>query len=256
MHLATVFDDSRSREYVLIRSQIFCRRQDSRLNTLAEAKTFCARAKVNGWTDQDLLVGVRGEGRRNFGKKKLSVDESRKLVALCLVLAGSSNPKKRVAGIAVLMALLFGMRASEITGLQVRDLDAGGTIIRINRSKTRAGIRALQVPEWLRPHLQQLAQNKQPTDLLVGKERTWLHRNVRAICKQAGVTEVPPHGLRGTHADLALIASATPQAVSQALGHTSLTTTYRHYADQGITDQHDHDRAMQSLAPTATTTLN
>jgi len=56
-------------------------------------------------------VGVRGEGRRNFGKKKLSVNESRKLVAQCLVMAGSSNPKKRVAGIAVQMALLLGMRA-------------------------------------------------------------------------------------------------------------------------------------------------
>jgi len=93
-------------------------------------------------------------------------------VTVCLLLACSSNRKRRVAGIAVLMALVFGMRASEITGLQVRDLDAGGTIIRINRSKTRAGISALQVPEWLRPHLQRLAENKQPTDLLVGKERT------------------------------------------------------------------------------------
>jgi hypothetical protein len=37
-----------------------------------------------------------------------------------------------------------------------------------------------------------------------------LHRNVRAICRQAGVSEVAPHGLRGTHADLALPAAAPP----------------------------------------------
>lgn len=222
---------------------------DTRLNSLAEARTFCKRAKANGWTDAELLADVHGEGRRNYGKPKLSLDESRKFLAVCLQLAASENPKKQIAGIASAMALIFGMRASEITGLQVRDLDAGGTIIRINKSKTRAGIRSLQVPDWFHPYLQRLAANKQPADLLVGRERTWLHRNVVAICQKAGVTEAPPHGLRGTHADLALTAAATPKAVSQALGHESLTTTYRHYADQGIAQQHDHQRAVDSLTP-------
>jgi integrase len=222
---------------------------DSRLNTLAEAKTFCNRAKANGWTEEQLFADVLGEGRRNYGKPKLSLDESRKFLETCLQLADSGNPREQTAGIASAMALLFGMRASEITGLQVRDLDAGGTIIRINKSKTRAGIRSLQVPEWFRPYMRRLAENKQPTDLMIGRERTWLHRSVVAICQKAGVTEVPPHGLRGTHADLALTAAATPKAVSQALGHESLTTTYRHYADQGITQQQDHQRAMDSLAP-------
>jgi hypothetical protein len=46
-----------------------------------------------------------------------------------------------------------------------------------------------------------------------------------------------------------LTAAATPKAVSQALGHESLTTTYRHYADQGIAQQHEHQRAVDSLAP-------
>lgn len=222
---------------------------DSRLNTLAEAKTFCTRAKANGWTDEHLLVDVHGQGRRNYGKAKLSLDESRKFLATCMEMAASNDPQKQVAGVASAVALVFGMRASEITGLQVRDLDAGGSILRINKAKTRAGIRALQVPDWFRPHLQSLARDKQPTDLLVGRERTWLHRNVRAICRQAGIGEVPPHGLRGTHADLALTAAATPKAVSQALGHESLTTTYRHYADQGIAQQHEQRRVTDSLAP-------
>jgi integrase len=224
---------------------------DSRLNTLAEAKTFFTRAKVNGWTDTLLLAEVHGEGRRNCGKTKLSLDESRIFLAACLQLATSPDPRKQTAGVGAAMALIFGMRASEITGLQVRDLDAGGTIIRIHKAKTRAGIRALQVPEWFRPYLQGLAADKQPTDLLVGRERTWLHRSVRAICRKAGVTQAPPHGLRGTHADLALVAAATPQAVSRALGHESLATTYRHYADQAIAEQHEHQRAVNLLAPIA-----
>lgn len=229
---------------------------DSRLNALAEAKTFCNRAKANGWTDAQLLADVHGEGRRKYGKTKLSLDESRKFLAACLQLAASNDLKTQTAGVGSAMALVFGMRASEITGLQVRDLDAGGTIIRINKAKTRAGVRALQVPEWFRPYLQRLAENKLPTDLLVGRERTWLHRSVRAICRKAGVTEAPPHGLRGTHADLALTAAATPKAVSQALGHESLTTTYRHYADQGIAQQHEHQRVVDSLTPPSSASPN
>ena len=178
---------------------------DSRRNILNQARTFCRRAKENGWTDSLLLADVKGEGKRRCGKQKLTVDESRKFLAACLKLAASDNPKERTAGVGAAMALVFGMRASEITSLQVRDLDASGTVIRITRAKSQSGIRSLQVPEWFRSYLGKLAEGKVSTDLLVGHDRTWLHRRVREICRQAGITEAPPHGLRGTHADLALL---------------------------------------------------
>jgi integrase len=222
---------------------------DSRRNILNQARTFCRRAKENEWTDTILLVDVKGEGKRRCGKQKLTVDESRKFLATCLDRADNANPKRQAEGVAAAMALVFGMRASEITNLQVRDLDAGGTIIRITHAKSQAGIRSLQVPEWFRPYLQRLADGKDPTEKLVGHDRTWLHRHVRAICKKAGITEAPPHGLRGTHADLALLAAATPLSVSKALGHESLTTTYRHYADEGITQRREHERAVEFLTP-------
>ena len=101
--------------------------------------------------------------------------------SLSLVLVLGANPKRQTEGVGAAMALVFGMRASEITSLQVRDLDAGGTIIRITHAKSQAGIRSLQVPEWFRPHLEKLAEGKKATDPLVGHDRTWLHRNVRAI---------------------------------------------------------------------------
>jgi integrase len=227
---------------------------DSRRNILNQAKTFARRVKENGWTDSVLLADVKGEGKRHCGKQKLTLDESRKFLTACLELAESTNPKKRSAGVGSAMALFFGMRASEITNLQVKDLDAGGTIIRITHAKSQAGVRSLQVPEWFRPHLARLAEGKQSTELLVGRDRTWLHRHVRAICRQAGVTEAPPHGLRGTHADLALSAAATPLSVSKALGHESLAVTYRHYADEGITQRREHEKAIAFLAPTPTET--
>jgi len=223
---------------------------DSRRNILNQTRTFSRRAREYGWTDQALLADVKGEGKRRCGKQKLTLDESRKFLAACLELTASANAKKRTAGIGSAMALLFGMRASEITDLPVRDLDAGGTVIRIAHAKSQAGIRALQVPEWFRPHLQRLAEGKSPSQPLIGHNRSWLYRNVRALCRKAGVTEAPPHGLRGTHADLALMAAATPLSVSKALGHSSTAVTFRHYADQGIAESRDHERAIESLAPT------
>ena len=222
---------------------------DSRKNIVAEAKTFCTRARERGWIDTQLLQDVRAEGKRRCGKTKLTVDESKKFLAACLQLAASSNPRKKTAGVGSAMALVFGLRASEITGLQVKDLDADGTIIRITMAKSRAGIRSLAVPTWFKPFLAELADGKQPGDLLVGHDRTWLHRSVRAICKQAGVTEAPPHGLRGTHGDLALVGAATPAAVSRALGHESQEVTFRHYADRGLADQQQHMQAMEALVP-------
>jgi len=50
---------------------------DTRRNTLAEAKTFCHRAKTNRWTEADLLDEVEGEGKRKRGKAKLTKDEPR-----------------------------------------------------------------------------------------------------------------------------------------------------------------------------------
>jgi hypothetical protein len=45
------------------------------------------------------------------------------------------------------------------------------------------------------------------------------------------------------------MAEATPLSVSKALGHQSLTTIYRHYADKGITQRQEHERAMECLSP-------
>jgi integrase len=53
---------------------------------------------------------------------------------------------------------------------------------------------------------------------------------VQRICKAAGVPTVPAHGLRGTHATLAVCAGATSHLVAAALGHESFTATARHYA--------------------------
>jgi hypothetical protein len=48
---------------------------------------------------------------------------------------------------------------------------------------------------------------------------------------------------------LALVAASTPLAVSQALGHESVRTTFQHYVDQNLAEENDHQRATSALAP-------
>jgi integrase len=199
---------------------------DTRLNMLALAKSFSRKARESDWTEKLLLADVKGEGRRHCGKAKLSLDESRKYLATCLVQATSSDPQVKQAAIAACMPLVFGLRSGEVLNRQVKDIDDNGRILRITSSKSRAGIRSLQVPDWFRPYLIDLTKGLKPEERIFSREKTWLHRHVINICKLAGVSRVVPHGLRGTHGDLALVAAATPLQVSQALGHESLTTTF------------------------------
>ena len=224
---------------------------DTRLNMLALAKSFCRKAKELDWTETLLLVDVKGEGRRRCGKAKLTLDESRKYLATCLVQATSSDPMVRQAAIAACMPLVFGLRSGEVLNRQAKDIDDNGRILRITSAKSRAGIRSLQVPDWFRPHLLDLAKSLKPEERIFPREKTWLHRHVVSICKLAGVSRVVPHGLRGTHGDLALVAAATPLQVSQALGHESLTTTFRHYASPQLAEANAHQAAVAQLTPTS-----
>jgi len=122
-----------------------------------------------------------------------------------------------------------GDAASEIAGRIVRNLDDEGRILCITDAKTQAGIRCLRVPERLQPCLRRIADGMQPTDRLFGPKanRQTVLRHARRICRAAGVPTVYSHGLRGTHASLAMTAGATGALIAAALGHESFTTTER-----------------------------
>lgn len=61
-------------------------------------------------------------------------------------------------------------------------------------------------------------------------ERYWVLRAVNRVCKLASVTIITAHGLRGTHASLAVGAGISGPAVAASLGHETFGVTSRHYA--------------------------
>jgi integrase len=218
---------------------------DSRRNILAEAKTFLRWCQRRGWTRANALEQVRGVGKRRRGKPQLTTDEARRFLAHSLKLAEEGDD----GAVAAAMALLMGMRASEIIERTVRNLDDGGRLLWITDAKTQAGVRRLQVPPPLQGHLQRLARGKRPTDRLFASSasRHWVLRSAQRICRAAGVPVVPAHGLRGTHATLAVDAGATGHLVAAALGHESFATTARHYARTEAIEGAQQDRVLKKF---------
>jgi integrase len=215
---------------------------DSRRNILAEAKTFLRWCRCKGWARTNALEHVQGLGKRRRGKPQLTTDEARKFLAKALELADEDE-----GGIAAAMSLLMGMRASEIIERTVRNLDDEGRLLWITDAKTQAGVRRLEVPPQLQAHLQRLARGRGASDRLFrsGTTRHWVLRSVQRICRAAGVPVVPAHGLRGTHATLAVDAGATSHLVAAALGHESFATTARHYARTEAIEGAQQDRVLK-----------
>jgi integrase len=203
---------------------------DTQRNVLHETRTFMRWCRKQGWAKTAEPFGqIEIIGQRSRGKDQLDrLDDARRWLATALRLGADGD----AGAVAAATALLMGMRASEVTDRLVRDLDDDGRVLVIPHAKTRAGVRRLRIPEVLQPLLAALASDKEPNDALFGPSahRWWLRLAVRRICGIARTPVVSPHGLRGTHATLAVQAGVTGDAVAAALGHESFTVTTAHYA--------------------------
>ncbi len=226
---------------------------DSHRTLLGQCKRFYAWAVEQGYTPQNPFAAVKPIGKPKVGKVQLRIDEARRFVLLAVQRAKQGDR----AATCALVALLLGMRASEVLCRIVRDLDDGGRVLWITRGKTDNARRRLEVPEVLRPLLIRLAKGKTAEDLLFGSSPvhpgkpftdTWLWGRVRKLCDDAGVPRVCPHSLRGLHSTLALEAGATSSAVAAALGHGSFQITAKHYAAPGTVESVRSKAVGQTLS--------
>lgn len=230
---------------------------DTHRNALAAAKAFGAWCVEQSWLRENPAAVVKPVGQRNRGKPQLRIDEARKLVEVCLRRAERGHE----GAVAVLTALLLGLRASEVTDRVVRDLDDGGKLLWIPVGKTRRSRRTLEVPELVRPYLRRLAEGRAPDEQLIARtaskngrrrDRYWLLEVLHRLCKEAGVPAVCAHSLRGLHATLATEAGATPHLVASALGHASPQVTALHYTDPTTADRARTRKVLGRLAGSLT----
>ncbi len=194
---------------------------DTHRSMLAEGRMLAKFCVGKRWLRVSPLEGVEGKGKRRHGKPQLRIDEARRWMAKATELADAGE----VGAVAAMMALLLGMRASEIVSRVVRDLDDEGRQLWIPDAKTEAGKRTL------RPYLQRLAAGRQPDARIFGNHwRDWPRTWVQEICTKAGVPLVGAHSMRGLHSTLAMDAGVTGHVVAASLGHERVSTTIQSYA--------------------------
>ena len=217
---------------------------DTHRSMLAEARMLMKLCIARRWLRASPLEGVEGKGKRRHGKPQLRIDEARRWMAKATELADGGE----AGAVAAMMALLLGMRASEIVSRVVRDLDDEGRQLWIPDAKTEAGKRTLRVPDVLQPYLQRLAANQRPEARLFGKHwRDWPREWVQEICKRAEVPVVGAHSMRGLHSTLAMDAGVTGAVVAASLGHEKVSTTMRSYAQPGAVAGAQQRRTLRVL---------
>lgn len=226
---------------------------------LTRAKTFGRWCVKQKWLRENPFAEVEPAGKRVYGadKPRHTVDESRKLRAYC-----HAHPEDQGA-VLTLGYLLLGPRASELVKLDVRDLDDGGRLMQIGRTKTLAGRRRLLIPDELAPLLLAIAANRPPDAPLFASDasrrwpagRRWsrfaAYYHVTRVCDSAGVPPLGPQALRRTQATLATDAGATGLMVAQHLGHAvaeaAPVVTRKHYIGRSAASDAQVERALRVI---------
>ena len=218
---------------------------DTHRNVLAQTKSFLVWCVERGWLRENPCEGIKGIGKRrprgkSLGKggHTLRVKEARAWYNKAVDLADGGDE----GATAALVALLLGMRASEIVSRRVSDLDedsAPGDLLWIPCSKTPAGRRTLEVPDVLRPLLVACAEGKAGDACLFETEegkphwRDWILHNVHRICNLAKVPRVTAHAMRGLLATLTAERGMAGHMIAATLGHEDERTTMTAYAAPG-----------------------
>lgn len=239
---ATLYDDLRARPSERTKKPLAA---DTHRNILAQTKSFLAWCVERGWLKENTCAGIKGIGKRrprgkSLGKSgnTLRVREARAWYAKALDLADGGDEGATGA----LVAMLLGMRASEIISRRVSDLDedqAPGDLLWIPCAKTPAGRRTLEVPDVLRPLLLSCVEGKAPASYIFETEegkphwRDWIIKNVRRVCGLAKVPKVTAHAMRGLLATLTAERGLAGHLIAATLGHEDERTTMNAYAAPG-----------------------
>jgi integrase len=220
-------------------------RADTHRGELAAATAFLDWCVRKRYLRSNPAAGVEPIGQKAQGKDQHRISEARRFLGHALEAAQAGD----LAALAALTAMLQGMRASEVTDLNVRDVDDGATVIWVTRGKTRSAVRQLEIAEPLQPLFAKLVLGRRGEDRLFGDvDRHWLRHHVQRLCREAKVPEITTHALRGMHATIRVRAGLTAAEVAAVLGQADTgATARRHYIAPGAEQQAQSRAAMKLL---------
>jgi integrase len=138
--------------------------------------------------------------------------------------------------------LSTGLRIGELFELEVRDVDFTNRWLNIRKSKTDTGIRQVDLSEndlqVLKQQIDSLGTDASDGGVILfrsprGKSIHYRNLAMRVLKKVITEHNLPHftfHDLRKTHATMLVAAGIDPKVVQQRLGHASIETTLKYYA--------------------------
>ncbi|BDZ61447.1 tyrosine recombinase XerC [Demequina sediminis] len=140
---------------------------------------------------------------------------------------------------AVEMLYATGMRVGELAGVDLRDLDLDGRLVRVTGKGDKERVVPFGIPAahalsaWIDRGRPQLLGPATDGALFLGRrgqraDQRQVRAAVHELCGLAGVDEVAPHALRHTAATHLLTGGSDLRSVQEVLGHASLATTQRY----------------------------
>ena len=212
---ATEIDEAAVTSYVYWLYQ--GRRKVSIARKLASIRSFFRYLIRKGMADRNPAEGVPTPKIEKYLPVVMSVEEAGSLVE-----APALNEKKRSARDLAVLEVLYssGIRVSELTGLDLKDVDlSAGTIKVLGKGgKERIAYLGRRAKASLEAYL---------------NERGITPRSVQRLVKEcavlSGITKDPtPHALRHSFATHLLDAGVDLRAIQEMLGHAKLSTTQRY----------------------------
>jgi integrase len=214
------------------------------LRFLAQILKQAERERYIGRSPFDLGKFFGNESRERRKPHILSLEEQEKLLAV-------APPRIRVLTV---LGVETGMRTGEMNGLFWEDIDFLSGALRVEKSKSRAGIRSVpltgfcksellrwrnlvgpEYSEWVFPSF---SNRRHP---LQGGRKAWT-----SALKKAGIPFFPIYNLRHTFASRMTAAGVSPITIAQMLGHasTQIVPRYAQVLDQ---NRFDAIKKMEAL---------
>jgi integrase len=224
------------------------------------AKAFFKWSVRRGYVNQNPFAEVHKVGRASTGKPQHRLDEAKRYLSAAMRLFDQGD---RMA-LAAVVPLYLGLRPGEVIVRRVRDVDNGGSVLWIDKGKSKNARRHLNVKAApLRERLEKLIAGRAPDEPLFcvhssgnPPRMSTMREAVRRVCEAAEVTVVCPHSLRGLWATLSIESGAAESAVAAALGHGSFEMTAKHYAQPEALVSARSARVLDLLGEPNTDTLD